>query len=149
MRLRNLLLSVLSLPLLAACVNDTATLEVDGTREHVLVLMREQPYFWDDSLELSLVVARMPACMRRHPLGKGTRATKVELYQVPSGAYIVKVGKKMYATETQNCVNFAKLNEEPPEGLGQLIGTYREKKGELVFEKDPSQEEKPGQTPEK
>lgn len=136
MRLRHLLLPLLTLPLLAGCVNDAATLEIDGTREHVLVLMREQPYFWESKLELSLVVARMPACMRRHPLGNGSVNTKVEIWQVPSGAYIIRVGKKMFVTETQNCVNFAKLDEEPPEGLGKLIGTFREKKGELVFEKD-------------
>lgn len=144
MRLRHLLLPLFALPLLAGCVNDTATLEIDGTREHVLVLMREQPYFWDNKLELSLVVARMPACMRRHPLGTGTVSSKVEIYQVPSGAYIVKVGKRMYATETQNCVNFAKMDAEPPEGLGKLIGTFREDKGALTFVKE---EEAPTDAP--
>ncbi len=136
MRLRSLLLALFALPLLSACVNDTATLEIDGTREHVLVVIREQPYFWDSKLELFLVVSRMPACMRRHALGNGSTNTKVELYQVPSGAYIVKLGKKMFVTETQTCENFAKLDEAPPEGLGKLIGTYREKKGQFVFVKE-------------
>lgn len=135
MRLRTLLLPLLALPLLSACVNDGATYEVDGTREHGLSLIREQPYFWDSKINLYLVVSRMPACMRRHSLGMGTEKTRVEVYQVPSGAFVVKVGKKMFATETQTCESFAKMDSEPPEGLGTLMGAFRLKKGVLVFVK--------------
>lgn len=136
MRLRRLLLPLLALPLLSACVNDGATYEIDNTREHVLSLIREQPYFWDSKINLYLVVSRMPACMRRHSLGVATEKTKVEVYQVPSGAFIVKTGKKMFATETQTCESFAKMDSEPPEGLGTLKGTFRLKKGVLVFVKE-------------
>ena len=136
MCLRQLLLPLLAAPLLTACVNDGATYEIDNTREHVLSLIREQPYFWDSKVNLYLVVSRMPACMRRHSMGTGTDKTKVEIYQVPSGAFIVKAGKKMFATETQNCVNFAKMDGEPAEGMGKLMGTFRVKKGELVFVKE-------------
>ncbi|WP_310491676.1 hypothetical protein [Dechloromonas sp.] len=144
MRLRHLLLPLLAAPLLTACVNDGATYEIDNTREHVLSLIREQPYFWDSKVELYLVVSRMPACMRRHSLGAGTEKTRVEVYQVPSGAFIIKAGKKMFATETQTCESFAKMDSEPPEGMGQLMGTFRVKKDELVFvkeEKDESPDE--------
>jgi len=135
MRLRHLLLPLLAAPLLTACINDGATYEIDGTREHVLSLIREQPYPWDAKVNLYLVVSRMPACLRRHSLGMGTEKTRVEVYQVPSGAFIVKVGKRMFATETQTCESFAKMDSEPPEGMGQLMGTFRVKKGELVFVK--------------
>ncbi|MBS1140950.1 MAG: hypothetical protein H6R13_2403 [Proteobacteria bacterium] len=136
MRLRHLLLPLLAVPLLTACVNDGATYEIDNTREHVLSLIREQPYFWDSKVNLYLVVSRMPACMRRHSLGTATDKTKVEVYQVPSGAFIIKVGKKMFATETQTCESFAKMDSEPVEGMGQMMGTFRVKKGELVFVKE-------------
>jgi hypothetical protein len=136
MRLRHLLLPLLVAPLLTACINDGATYEIDGTREHVLSLIREQPYPWDPKVNLYLVVSRMPACLRRHNLGTGTEKTRVEVYQVPSGAFIVKVGKRMYATETQTCESFAKMDGEPPEGMGELMGTFRVKKGELVFVKE-------------
>lgn len=135
MRLRHLILPLLAAPLLSACVNDGATYEIDGTREHVLSLIREQPYFWDDKVELYMVVSRMPACMRRHSMGAGTASSKVEIYQVPSGAFIVKLGKRMYATETQTCESFAKMDGEPVEGMGQLKGAFLVKKGELVFDK--------------
>lgn len=136
MRLRHLLLPLLAAPLLSACVNDGATYEIDNTREHVLSLIREQPYFWDSKVNLYLVVSRMPACMRRHNLGAGTEKTKVEVYQVPSGAFIIKVGKRMFATETQTCESFAKMDSEPAEGMGTLVGVFRVKKGELVFVKE-------------
>ncbi|MBS1145505.1 MAG: hypothetical protein H6R14_2911 [Proteobacteria bacterium] len=136
MRLRHFLLPLLAAPLLSACVNDGATYEIDNTREHVLSLIREQPYFWDSKVELFMVVSRMPACMRRHSLGTGTEKTRVEVYQVPSGAFIIKVGKRMFVTETQTCESFAKLDSEPPEGMGQLMGTFRAKKGVLVFVKE-------------
>lgn len=136
MRLRHLLLPLLALPLLSACVNDGATYEIDNTREHGLSLIREQPYFWDSKVNLYLVVSRMPACMRRHSMGSVSDRTKVEVYQVPSGAFIIKAGKKMFATETQTCESFAKMDGEPPEGMGTLIGTFRVKKGVLTFVKE-------------
>ena len=135
MRLRHLILPLLAAPLFSACVNDGATYEIDNTREHVLSLIREQPYFWDNKVNLYLVVSRMPACMRRHSMGTGTPATRVEIYQVPSGAFIIKAGKRLYATETQTCESFAKMDTEPVEGMGKLMGTFRLKKGELVFVK--------------
>lgn len=138
MRLRHLILPLLAAPLLTACVNDAATYEIDNTREHVLSLIREQPYFWDSKVELYLIVSRMPACMRRHSMGTGTEKTRVEVYQVPSGAFIIKVGKRMFATETQTCESFAKMDSEPLEGMGELKGVFRQKKGELVFVKEES-----------
>lgn len=136
MRLRTVLLPLLAVPLLSACVNDGATYEIDNTREHVLSLIREQPYFWDKKVNLSLVVSRMPTCMRRHSIGSVSLNTKVEIYQVPSGAFIVKAGKKMFATETQTCESWAKVDGEPETGMGELRGTFLVKKGELVFVKE-------------
>lgn len=141
MSLRHLLLPLFAAPLLTACVNDGATYEIDETREHVLSLIREQPYFWDRKVNLYLVVSRMPTCMRRHTLGPATAKTKVEIYQVPSGAFIVKAGKRMYATETQTCESWAKIDGEPEGGMGELKGTFLVKKGELVFVKEETPEQ--------
>ena len=145
MRLRHFLLPLLALPLLSACVNDGATYEIDNSREHVLSLIREQPYFWDSKVNLYLVVSRMPSCMRRHSLGAATEKTRVEVYQVPSGAFIIKAGKKMFATETQTCESWAKMDGEPAEGMGTLMGSFRLKKGELVFVKDDAADKATGE----
>lgn len=135
MRLRHLLLPLIAAPLLSACVNDTATYQIDDTGEHTLSLIREQPRFWDNKVELQLVVTRMPDCMRRHSLGVGTASTRVEIYRVPSGAFIVKAGKRLFATETQTCESFAKIKEVPADGLGTLMGTFLVKGGTLAFVK--------------
>lgn len=136
MRMRVVLPALLAAFSLSACVNDAATYEIDNTREHVLSLMREQPYFWDKKVNLSFVVSRMPACMRRHSLGQASPNAKVEIYQVSSGAFIVKVGKRMFATETQTCESWAKISGEPETGMGQLRGVFQVKAGELVFVKE-------------
>lgn len=136
MRLRSVLLPLLVVPVLSACVNDGATYEIDGTREHVLSLIREQPYFWDKKTNFSLVVSRMPNCMRRHSIGLLAPNTKVEIYQVPSGAFVVKAGKRLYATETQTCESWAKIDGEPEGGMGELKGSFVVRKGELIFAKE-------------
>lgn len=136
MRLRHLVLPLLAAPLLTACINDTATYEIDNTREHTLTLIREQPWFWDSKVEHYLVVSRLPACLRRHSIGALPGNTRVEIYQVPSGAFIVKAGKLMFATETQTCESFAKMNEVPPEGMGTPIGAFQVKNDVLVFLKE-------------
>ena len=133
MRLRHLLLPMLALPLLSACINDSATYEVDNTREHTLTLIREQPRFWDSTVELYMVVSRLPACLRRHSIGPATPGTSVEIFQVPSGAFIVRAGKRMFATETQTCEGFAKINEEPAGGMGTPVGVFEVRDERLVF----------------
>jgi hypothetical protein len=55
---------------------------------------------------------------------------------VPSGAFIIRVGKRLFVTETQTCEGFAKLDAEPVEGMGELKGVFRVRKGELVFVKE-------------
>lgn len=133
MRLRALLVALFAAPLLSACVDDRASWQIDGTREHTLTLVREQPVFWDKKVNLYLVVSRMPACTRRHSLGAATDKTRVTIYQVPSGAFIVQVGKRMYATESRTCEAWARLEEEPADGMGELRGAFRVRNGELAF----------------
>ncbi|MDR2839085.1 MAG: hypothetical protein LBV49_11065 [Azonexus sp.] len=133
MRLHHLLLSFCAAPLLTACVNDSASYLIDGNPDHSLTVIREQPYFWNDKVNLQLVVARMPDCMRRHQLGSGNERTQVEIWQAPSGAYIIRLGKRMYATEMQTCESFAPINGDPPGGMGDLKGVFRLRQGKWGF----------------
>src|SRR5574343_1830303 len=130
--MRHWLLPLLFAPLLTACVNDGASYEISGA-EHSLSLIREQPLFWDKTVNLSLAVARMPDCLRRHSIGPGTANTKVEIYRVPSGAFIVRAGKRMYATETQTCEGWAKMDGEPDDMEITLVGRCRVKNDKLIF----------------
>ena len=139
--MRHWLLPLLFAPLLTACVNDGASYEISGA-EHSLSLIREQPLFWDKTVKLSLAVARMPDCLRRHSIGPGTANTKVEIYRVPSGAFIVRAGKRMYATETQTCEGWAKMDGEPDDIEITLVGTFRVKNDKLIFVMEDDEEKK-------
>lgn len=120
------------LPLLAACVNDRAAAEIGNGQ--VVSLIREQRWPWDESIELSLVVAQMPKCQRRHALTKGTAKTEVELWQYRPDAFIVRVGQnRLYATETYSCEGLARMEAEPADGLGRKLGTFRVKGEVLSF----------------
>ncbi len=139
--LRWRLAAFLAALLLTACINDGATYQIDQSGQHNLSLVREQSYFWDKKVKFYLVVARMPQCMRRHLIGELPPRTKVEIFRVPSGAYVVRAGKLMYATETETCAGFAPITEEPADGIGDLVGIFSEKAGLPVFE--PAAAEKP------
>lgn len=124
---------ILVLPLLlSGCINDGASCPIEG-RDHSISLLREQSFFWSKKVGLSVVVSRMPKCMRRHALLPGTRGSKAELWQTGPNDFILRTSKKLYALETETCAGFGALDAEPPEGLGQLLGTFTEKKGNFVF----------------
>lgn len=136
MALRPLILVVLSLTLLSGCSSDGASWEITS-KEHSLSILREQASPWSNKAKLSLVVARMPTCMRRHTLKPATMNTKIEVWQVPSGAFIVRYNRGMFVTETETCEGFAKLDKEPEDGLGEKKGVFQMKKGEFVFVPEP------------
>lgn len=118
--------------LLSGCINDGASCPIEG-RDHSISLLREQTFFWSKKVGLSVVVSRMPKCMRRHPLLPGTRGSKAELWQTGPNDFILRTSKKFYALETETCAEFSALDAEPPGGLGQLLGTFSEKKGKFIF----------------
>lgn len=128
-----LLTAAFAIPLLTACVDDRVSWYINGDSQHSLTLIRAQPYFWDKKIELDFVVSRMPECSRRHDLGLGTEKTRVSVYQVPSGAFIIKAGRRMFVTETQTCIEWVPLTEEPASGLGELRGVFRMRNGSLEF----------------
>lgn len=136
MGLRSLILTLAAAGLVAGCSSDGASWEISG-REHSLSILREQALPWSNKANLYLVVSRMPHCMRRHTLKPGTMSTKIEVWQVPSGAFIIRYSKGMFVTEAETCESFAKLDAEPPEGLGEKKGVFQMKKGEFVFVPEP------------
>lgn len=133
------------LPLLTACVDDRVSFEVPDANE-AITLIREQPLFWDDKVDLSIVVARMPDCMRRHPPIAGKASTAVELYQYEPTTYIVKIGERMWATETRTCESFAPMKDKdvPPQGLGTRMGVWKQRGEKLEFIADKAAEKAGG-----
>ena len=136
MRLFRLLPYLLPLPLLSACVDDRIAYE--GENGVNITIIREQKLPWDKSVELSLVVSRMPDCMRRHAIGTGTAQSKIELWQYRSDTFVIRIGDRMFATETRTCEGLEKLKEEPPGGMGTALGAYAEKNGSFAFIPEPA-----------
>lgn len=132
-----LFFSILSLMFLAsACTNDGASFMIED-RNHSLSLEREQPYFWDDRVNYWLVVTHLPACQRKHFVVLGLPTFKTELWDMGGGTYALRMGKKMYVTETRTCNAFAPLPEEPATGLGTLLGRYQQnREGALTFKRE-------------
>ena len=126
------LLPLLLLPFLAACTDLRATYEIKGSA-HALTLIRVTGFPWEKTAKYSIVAARMPDCMRRHPMSEAGLNAKVEVYSPGNDAWILKQNASMYVVETRSCEGFAKLDKVPDSGMGALVGTFEMKKDVLVF----------------
>ena len=126
------LLPLLLLPFLAACADQRATYEIKGSA-HALTLIRVTGLPWQKTAKYSIVAARMPDCMRRHPMSEAGMNAKVEVYSPGNDAWILKQNGSMYVVETRTCEGFAKLDKVPDEGMGVLVGTFEMRNDNLVF----------------
>ena len=136
-RFSSVALALVVVPLLVACSDQRASFEIKGSANS-LSLIRVTGMPWEKSAEYSIVAARLPDCMRRHAIGKAPLNAKVEVYSPGNDAWIIKLGRQMYVTETRSCEGFAKLDKAPDEGLGPLMGTFEMRAETLVFTAAPS-----------
>jgi hypothetical protein len=119
--------------LLAACENDAASYEIDGSRDTALTLIREQRYFWNARSEVSLVVARMPDCQRRHDLNPmPVDDTRAELFQTGQGAYLLQNGRDWFAIDLAGC-EVQSVETPAAEIAGTPLGAFDRKDGRLRF----------------
>lgn len=132
------LLSLLALPLLGACVNDAASLQIDG-KDYSLSVMREQKRPWEKRVELFVVVSRMPDCQRRHHLKSSSiSSSTIEVFSPDVDSFYLQQGGRLYFVETDTCEGFRELAEPPVAGLGQKIGTFTDAAGNFRFVKEPA-----------
>lgn len=125
-------------PFLSACVNDGTAYDISGNRQKSISILREQPFFWKKTVSFAVILSRMPECTRRHDMGLGSTASVVDVFEVPSGAYILHLDKRYFAAELETCEGFAQitdLNEkgEPQTGLGVYKGRFLSQKGVWTF----------------
>lgn len=127
------LLQLVAIVSLSGCINDAASLQIDG-KEHSLTVVREQSLPWEKRVDLYVVVARMPDCQRRHRLkSAGISASAVDVYSPELGTYYLQQGGRTYYVETATCEGFRELNEPPVTGLGAKIGGFKAVGGEYRF----------------
>lgn len=126
--------ALLLAPLLAGCVNDTASYTVNNDRDHAVIVRITQDYFWSKQVALSVLAARLPDCQRRFDFGKTDLADlNIELFSTGDETYLLRAGDAMWQIETNNCTQL------PPPGddvQAQPIGVFHmDDKKRLVFEK--------------
>ena len=134
------LLPIFLTAFLAACVNDGTAYDIRGDRQHSISVLREQPFFWDKTVHFFVILSRMPDCTRRHEMADGTPTSVIDVFQVPSGAYILQLGSRYFAAEIETCEGFAEINDlnaqgEPKDGTGLYRGRFHTKDGAWTFTK--------------
>ena len=136
------LLALLLLPFLVACSDQRASFEIKGSA-NALTLIRVTGFPWEKTAKYSIVAARMPDCMRRHPMSSAGLDARVEVYSPGNEAWILKQDGRMYVVETRTCEGFASLDKVPEGGMGPLMGSFEMRKDTLVFVAAPKVEPPP------
>jgi hypothetical protein len=126
--------SLLLAPLLAGCVNDSASYTVNNDRDHAVIVRVTQDYFWSKQASLSVLASRLPDCQRRFDVGKTSLTDlNIELFSTGEETYLLRAGDDMWQIETNNCTQL------PPPGAdvqAQPIGVFHmDDKKKLVFER--------------
>jgi hypothetical protein len=108
--------------LVAGCVQESASYYADGN-DHTLTVRAEQEYFWDKSVNIKLMAARMPDCQRQFTLTKAPlEDLTVELFAAPDNVFTFRVGAQAWQVETNTCTQ---LGEPAPTAYGEPVGVFR------------------------
>ncbi|MCL1824851.1 MAG: hypothetical protein FWG26_02740 [Betaproteobacteria bacterium] len=121
-----------ALPLFAACENSATSMIVEN-KDHALVLVREQPYFWSDEVVQYIIVSRLPGCQRRvkiHP-DKAMMAP-VAVYEAGHLLWALNQGGRWYLASTEGCQvqDWNNPGSQPP---GSVVGRFGQSNGKVVF----------------
>jgi hypothetical protein len=109
----------------AGCIDDSASYQIGGS-DHALTLIRMQPYFWQEDIEVSMVVTRLPECQRRHPLDRGgLGGASIELYETDAQKFLLREGKQWYSIESENC-SLEGVDAPKSDAQGALKGKFEE-----------------------
>lgn len=130
-RLRLLALAA-CVPLLAACENNATAYAIDGS-QHALILVREQPYFWNTEINQFIIASRLPVCQRKVAIHPGAKTlVPIEVYEAGDLLWALRQGERWYLASTERCIvqDWNNPNPQPP---GAQIGTFRLEGDKPVF----------------
>ncbi len=136
MIMRNTLrfISLLAVLPLSGCLQDSASY-VFPEKDHAITLVRNQPWFWLDTVDVEVIAIRLPDCNDGISVEKASRQGSFPLYRAPDEypepIFILKMGKRHYAISTQSCR--VQKFETPPADLGEKLGQFQEKSGKFRF----------------
>lgn len=121
---------------LAGCMSDSASYRIDGDNKHTITLLRNQDYFWKNTVDLSVVPTRLPECQESIKIADVPRAAEMPLYWAPDDyaepIHILEVEGGFYALSTRTCKS--QRFEQKPANPGTPVGVFKERDGHLVFE---------------
>src|SRR5690554_7048023 len=104
LRRRSALLAALLAPLLVACENSATSFIVDSS-QHAVVLVREQPYFWNAEVHQFIVVTRLPHCQRKVAIHPDVDAlTPIEVFEAGNLLWAMRQGERWYLASTERCL---------------------------------------------
>lgn len=128
------LLPLLAVVSLTGCLQDSASYQFPE-KDHAITLMRNQPWFWLDSLALEVIAIRLPECHDGIRVEDVPRDGTLPLYQAPDEypepIFILRTGERYYAISTQSCR--VQKFEAAPANPGEKIGQFQEKDGKFQF----------------
>lgn len=131
-----LVVLMFGLPLLVACVEDTASFNIVGN-DYSLTVRREQPYFWKDTVVVSVVTSHLPECRRLYVLSKDASPQfKIEVYATQPGLWTIAWNGKLWQFQSNQCDALVTLDGPPSEGLGPLAGVFDTHNGTLDFKEE-------------
>ena len=129
--MRKILIPTMAL-LLAGCVNDSASYYIDG-RDHALTLLRAQKYFWSDAATLTLVVARLPECQRRHELTLAPAASvDIDVFAGADASWALRSTSTLWRVDTVTCA----ISAGGTDALGERVGSFKVVDQRLRFAMD-------------
>ncbi len=128
--MRRILLLLLSLSL-SACVNDTASYNLDG-RDNAVTVKIDQDKFWIDQLTIALIVSRLPDCQRTHLLTPEPAADlELALYVAGENSWIIRSSQQAWQFSNDNCDSLLDASKLP---VGERLGTFKFDKKKFIFE---------------
>jgi hypothetical protein len=131
---RGLRLALLALfaSLLVACENSATSYTME-TNQHALILVREQPYFWDKEVNQYIIASRLPTCQRRiaiHPDAK--TLTPIDVFEAGYLMWALRQGDRWYLVGTERCLvqDWSNPSGDMP---GPAVGQFRAGPDKPVF----------------
>jgi hypothetical protein len=102
-------------------------------KDHALVLVREQPLFWDDTVKQYIVASRLPVCQHRvniHP--DKTAMAPMAVYEAGYLLWALNQGGRWYLASTETC-RVQDWDNPDTQQLGQAVGSFGQRDGKPIF----------------
>ncbi|WP_068636003.1 hypothetical protein [Thauera butanivorans] len=128
------------LPVLAACENSATAYMIDG-KDHALILVREQKFFWDDELKQAVIASRLPKCQKRVSIHPGsTTLVEMRVYEAGDHLWALQQGPRWYLASTEVCrvQDWDNAAGKPP---GPWVGSFVLKDGAPAFVAAPADQD--------